>query len=106
MRYTSPKSEKACFLMLQERRDVVVPATQQSDDIARRAIPELQPNNFWRRPEKNTHTMKILILADEGHSAISSAIPDRSIGCAKQTHFRQMSRLGIDISQCCDKTCG
>ena len=76
--------------MLQERRYVVTPEAQQSDDLACRTIPQLQPDDLWRRPENHAQPVKIPILAHEHQAVVACMVPDRQIRGAEQTDIAHM----------------
>ena len=89
--------------MLQERRDLVTPITQQLDDVVGRAIAQPNPDHLRRRPEENAHSVKVLVLADENQSVILRMLPNRKIGSSEQPHVADMFRPGINIGNCHDE---
>jgi hypothetical protein len=97
----SSKGEERSLLVDHERLDLLVPYSQETNDIVGRTVAQSYPDNFRWWPVQNAEPMKVLVLAHDHESIITRVAPDRTVGGGRQRYIADMGRTGIQIVERC-----
>jgi hypothetical protein len=76
----SRKREKRSLLMRHEPFDLAATLAQQPSNVVGRTIAQPNPDHLRRWPVQYAQSMKVLVLAHDHESLISSVRPDSPVG--------------------------